>query len=159
MRHRQTIVRNCSKISKSRLHDLLMIGWSRTVSKFGKQAVADELDISTAAIDKQLAASMPDFATIVDVYGFDSEVLDEVLDELGLRIVPKDTVCCVDDLNLLLSRALVKLNEAVHPDGPGGREIVHTEYLDGEDVMRALHAKSGDWLARCGEIRRPRAVA
>jgi hypothetical protein len=156
---RQTIVRNCSKISKSSLHDLLMIGWARSIAKFGKGAFAEELDISTAAVDKQLSGSMPDFTSIVDVYGFDSEVLDEILDKLGVRIVPKEAACDVDDLNVLLARALVKINEATHPDGPGGRTITHTEYLDGELVMRSIHKASGAWVERCAVIRGDRAAA
>lgn len=159
MASRQTIVRNCSKMSKARLHDLLMIGWQRTIARHGKGAVAEELEISTVAVDKQLSGSMPDFSLIVNAYGFDSEVLDDVADALGVRIVPKEAVCDTDDLNLLLSRALVKFTEAIHPHGPGGRPIIHTEYLDGEELMRSVHVETGKWLARCADIRRPRAVA
>lgn len=159
MRQRQTIVRNCSMIGKAGLHDLLMIGWQRAIAKFGKGPFAEALEISTVAVDKQLSGSMPDFSLIVNAYGFDSEVLDDVLDEMGLRIVPKEAACDTDDLNLLLARALVKLNEATHPDGPGGRTIVHTEYLDGELVMRSLHKAAGAWIERCAVIRGDRAVA
>lgn len=159
MPSRQTIVRNRSKLGKSRVHDLLMVGWARCIARYGKEPFADALDVTTAAIDKHLKGSMPDFATIIDAASIDDQVLDEIADALGVRIVPKDAVCCVDDLNLLLSRALVKLNEAIHPDSPGGREIVHTEFLDGEEVMRALYHRSGEWLERCAQIRKPRSVA
>lgn len=159
MQPRQTIVRKCSKISKSRLHDLLMVGWSRSIAKFGKGPFAEAIELTTAAIDKQLASSMPGFEHIVDVYGFDAQVLDDVAKALGVRIVPEDAVCDTDDLHVLLARALVKISEAMHPESPGGRTIVHSEYLDGEAVMRELHAASGRWLAACSDIRKPREVA
>lgn len=159
MATRQPVVRKCSKITKPQLHDLLMIGWQRAVSKFGKGAFAEALEISTVAVDKQLAGSMPDFATIVEAYAHDDEILNDILDTLGVRIVPKEAACDTDDLNLLLARALVKINEATHPDGPGGRNITHSEYLDGELVMRALHKTSGAWVERCAVIRGDRAAA
>lgn len=159
MAARQTIVRKCSTPNKPRLHDLLMIGWQRCVARYGKQAFAEKLDISTVAVDKQLSGSMPDFSLIVTARGFDEDVLNDVLDELGLRLVSKEATCDVDDLNVLLARALVRINEAIHPDSPGGRAIVHSELLAGEDDMRALHKASGDWLQACADIRRPRAVA
>ena len=159
MATRQPVVRNRSKISKPQLHDLLMIGWQRAISKFGKGSFAEALDISTVAVDKQLSGSMPDFATIVDAYAIDCELLDEVLDALGVRIVPKEAACDVDDLNVLMARALVKINEATHPDGPGGRTITHSEYLDGELVMRQIHKASGAWVEQCAVIRGHRSAA
>lgn len=158
MASRLTIVRKCSKIGKSRLHDLVMVGWSRCIARYGKQAFAEELGVTTAAIDKQLSGSMPDFALIADARGFDEDVLNEVCDALGIRIVPRNTVCDSDHLNLVLARALVKINEATDPKGPGGRAIVHTEYLDGESIMLELHKATGAWLEKCAEARTPRMV-
>ena len=156
---RTTIVRKGGRIGKARLHDLLMVGWQRCVAKFGREAFADELEISTEALRKQLSGSMPDFSTIVAAYCIDDDVLSEVLDALGVRIVPKEAACDVDDLNVLMARALVKINEATHPDGPGGRTITHSEYLDGELVMRQIHKASGAWVEQCAVIRGHRSVA
>lgn len=156
MATRQSIVRNRSKISKARLHDLLMAGWTRLIVRHGKGALADELDTSTVAIDKHLTGSMPGFDLIADTLTFkDSDVLDDVLAELGLRVVPSDSVCCIDDFALLLSRVLVKVQEAEHPDGPGGRAVVPQEYLDAEELMAKLHRATGAWLEKCREIRTP----
>lgn len=160
MPQRTTIVRNTAKIGKSRLHDVLMIGWARMIARHGKSEFADELGVTTAAIDKQLQGTMPGFDLIVDACGMgEGDVLSEVCDALGVRIVPKEAACDTDDFNLLLARALVTINEAMHPDSPGGRTVTHTEYLDGEEVMRALHKASGDWLQACADIRKPRSVA
>lgn len=162
MNQRTSIVRNRSKVSKSRLHDLLMSGWSRMIARHGKGAFADALDASTVAIDKHLTGSMPGFELIVDALTFeDSDVLDDVFAELGVRIVAADTVCCTDDLSLLIARVLVKVHEAEHPDGPGGRAVVPQEYLDAEQLMAQLHRATGAWMEKCREIRhpRPRSVA
>lgn len=156
MAARETIVRNRSKVSKARLHDLLMTGWARLIARHGKGSFADALDTSTVAIDKHLTGSMPGFELIADALTFkDSDVLDDVLAELGIRIVPADAVCCVDDLSLLIARVLVKVQEAEHPDGPGGRTVVPQEYLDAEDLMSKLHRATGAWLEKCRDIRTP----
>jgi hypothetical protein len=159
MTQRTTIVRKCGPFSKARLHDQLMVGWQRCVARYGKQPFAEALEITTVALDKQLQSSMPDFSLIVNARSFDEDVLNEILDDLGLRIVSKEAVCDTDDLNVLLARALVKINEAQHPSSPAGRAIAHSEYLDGEELMRALHTASGEWLQACANIRKPREVA
>lgn len=156
---RQTVVRNRSKIEKPRLHALLMEGWARCIARFGKGAWSDALGISSVGLDKQLTGTMPGFETIMDAFDHDDSVLDDVFREKGFRLVSTDAVCDVDDLGLLLSRVLVMLNEAEHPDGPGGRSIVPQEYITGEPLMRDLHAASGRWLEKCSSIRRPRSVA
>lgn len=159
MSERQPVVRNCETPRKQQLHANLMLGWNRAIARHGKGAFADALDSSTVAVNKQLAGSMPEFHTIMDVMTFAPDVLQDVMKEhFGKRIVDAEAVCDVDDLNLLIGRVLVMINEATHPDGPGGRSIVHSEYLKGEDLMRQLHAASGEWLEQCAAIRRPREV-
>lgn len=155
---KQTVVRKCSKLGKPDLHAKLMEGWTRCIARFGKGSFADALEISTVGLDKQLTGSMPDFATIMDAFDHDDTVLDDVLTAKGKRLVPIDAACDIDDASLLLSRALVMIHEAEHPDGPGGRAITHNEYLDGEQLMRELQATATRWLAKCADIRRPRAA-
>jgi hypothetical protein len=159
MRARRTVVRNCSTLSKPQLHALLMEGWARAIAKLGKGLFADHLEISAPALDKQLTGSMPGFDCIDKAFDADDSVLDEWAAEKGKRIVAKEAVCDVDDLRLLIARVMLKMQEVTHPDSPGGAAIVHSEYLDGETLMRELHGATGEWLARCSEIRRPRAVA
>jgi hypothetical protein len=158
MATRATVVRNCSKVAKPQLHALLMEGWARCIARFGKGSFADALEISTVGLDKQLTGSMPDFATIMDAFDHDDTVLDDVLTEKGKRLVSIDAVCDVDDLRLLIARVMVKMQEVTHPDSPGGVAIVHTEYLEGEDLMRQLNGATSEWLAKCSDIRRPRAA-
>lgn len=159
MTHRTTVVGEKQRLSKHQLHALLMAGWSRAIAEKGKGSFADEIDTSVQGLDKQLTGSMPGFDTIDRAFDADERVLDDWIDAKGRRIVAKEAVCDVDDMGLLLSRVLVMLNEAEHPEGPGGRAIVPQEYLGGEALMRDLHAASARWIEKCNAIRRPKAVA
>lgn len=150
---------SAASLSRPKLHAALMQGWARAISKFGKGGWADKLEISGPALDKQLIGSMPGFELIDRAFDHDPTVLDDWAAEKGKRLVDAEAICDVDDFNLLVGRVLVLINEATHPDSPGGRAIVHSEYLLGEDLMRQLHQASGDWLSKCADIRRPRSVA
>lgn len=158
MATRSTVVRNCSKIARPQLHALLMEGWARAIARFGKGSFADALEITGPGLDKQLTGSMPTFETIMDAFDHDDTVLDDIWKEKGKRLVPIDAACDVDDLRLLIARVMVKMQEVTHPESPGGAAIVHTEYLDGEALMRQLNGATSEWLAKCSEIRRPRAA-
>jgi len=146
-------------LTKPKLHAALMQGWSRAIAKFGKGGFADKLEVSVTALDKQLTGSMPGFELIDRAFDHDPSVLDDWAREKGVRLVAAEAVCDVDDLNLLIGRVLVLINEATHPDSPGGRAIIHSEKLKGEDLMRQLHHTSGQWLSECADLRRPRSVA
>jgi len=154
-----TVVPERAPLPKQRLHAKLMRGWVRIIDAIGKGAFADKLGCTTAGIDKQVSGSMPGLDIIDAAFCIDDTVLDDWLAYHGKRLVDEQAVCDVDDMGLLLSRVLVMLNEAEHPDGPGGRAIIHTEYLGGERLMRDIHAASGRWIDNCTAIRRPREVA
>lgn len=154
-----TVVSNTDPLPKQRLHAKLMRGWSRIIDKMGKGAFADALGATTAGIDKQLSGSMPGLEMIDAALCIDPTVLDDWLKHRGVRLVAEGAVCDVDDLGLLMARVLVMIQEAEHPDGPGGRTITHTEYLNGEKLMRQIHSASGRWIDCCTDIRRPREVA
>lgn len=154
-----TVVANRDPLPKPRLHAKLMRGWARIIDKMGKGAFADALGATTAGIDKQLAGSMPGLEMIDLALCLDDTVLDDWLKFRGKRLVDDNAVCDVDDMGLLMARVLVMIQEAEHPDSPGGRSITHTEYLNGEKLMRDIHAASGRWIDQCTAIRRPREVA
>ncbi len=155
----QTVVAATQRLSKQQLHAKVMRGWNRIIDKIGKGTFADRLGCSSVAIDKQLVGSMPGLEMIDAAFAIDSTVLDDWLKHHGVRLVTNDAVCDVDDLGLLMARVLVMIQEAEHPDSPGGRQIIHTEYLNGERIMREIHTASGRWIDRCSEIRKPREVA
>lgn len=154
-----TVVRETTLLSKPQVHAKLMRGWARGIDRHGKGTWADKIGVSAPALDKQLSGSMPGFDVIDAALDAEPTVLDDYIAAKGKRLVDKDAVCDVDDMGLLLARVLVMLNEAEHPDGPGGRAIVPQEYLNGEKLMRDLHGASSRWLEKCAEIRRPRGVA
>lgn len=153
MPHRTTVVSKPERLTKPALHAKVMRGWARAIDKHGKGAFADMLEISTVALDKQLAGSMPTLEVIDRALDVEESVLDDWLKAKGKRIVDAGAVCDVDDFSLLITRVLLMIQEAEHPDGPGGRTVVPQEYLGGEKLIRDLHAATGRWLERCDEIR------
>lgn len=154
-----TVVVAPQRLTKAQLHAKLMLGWARGIDRHGRGAWMDAIEVSSEGLRKQLDGSMPSLEAIDRALDAEPTVLDDYLSAKGKRIVDRDAVCDVDDMGLLLSRVLVMLNEAEHPDGPGGRAIVPQEYLAGEKLMRDLHAASSRWLEKCADIRRPREVA
>lgn len=156
----RTVVAKAQRVSKQQLHADLMVGWARAIAaKGGVGAFCDHHDITQPALKKQQAGSMPGFELIISALQDDGHVLDEVMARIGKRVSDQNAECDADDLSRLLARVLLLIAEAEHPDSPGGRAIVHQEYLGGEDLMRQVHCASGKWLERCAEIRTPRVVA
>lgn len=153
MMQRTTVVGSKPSLTKPRLHSLLMQGWARAISKMGKGAFTDAVDISTQALDKQLVGSLPSFETIDKAFDICPSILDEYMAEKGKRIVDAESVCDTDDASVLIARLMLWLQEAQHPESPGGRRIVHTELVGAETVIRQLHGATGNWLARIGELR------
>ena len=154
-----TVVASMQPLTKARLHAKVMRGWVRGIDRHGKGAWADRIDCSVQALDKQLAGSLPTLETIDRAIDAELTVMDDYFAAKGKRLVDAEAVCDVDDMSLLIARVLVMIQEAEHPGGPGGRSVTHTEYLDGEKLMRELHGASSRWLERCSHIRTPREVA
>lgn len=146
-------------LTKQQLHAKIMLGWARAIDRHGRGGFCDKVEITSPGLNKQLEGSLPGLETIDKAIDAEPTVLDDWLDHKGKRLVDKDAVCDVDDMSLLIARVLVMIQEAEHPDGPGGRAVVPQEYLAGEKLMRDLHGASGRWLERCSAIRAQRAVA
>lgn len=155
----ETVVSETTPLPSPQLHAKLMRGWGRIIDRMGKGAFADKIQCGVPGLNKQLTGSMPSFEVIDRAFAFDKHVLDDWLAAHKMRAVAANAVCDIDDMQLVLARALVMLNEAEHPDGPGGRAITHQEYLAGEAMMRELQAASANWLQKCTNIRRPTSVA
>jgi hypothetical protein len=153
MPNRQPVVSNRSKLSKLELHSLLMAGWNRAIMTHGKGAFADKLGISSTALNKQLTGSMPDMETIDSALDAEPSILDDYLGKKGKRLVDATAVCDVDDASVLITRLLLWLHEAQHPDSAGGRKIVHSELLPAEFMIRQLHQATANWLAQISELR------
>lgn len=148
-----TVVGETTKLSKPRVHSLLMQGWARAIAKNGKGNFADGIEISVPALDKQLTGSMPGFDVIDRAFDLCPTVLDEYLTAKGKRVVDAEAVCDTDDASVLIAKLMLWLQEAQHPESPGGRRIVHTELVNAEKIIRQLHGATGNWLARIGELR------
>lgn len=141
------------QLTKPELHSLVMAGWQRGIIHHGKGGWADKLEISSTALDKQLTGSMPGMECIDKALDHEPTVLDDYMTRKGKKIVDEDAPTNAAELMLLVARVNLKLAEYSHPDSPAGVETAHSEYLDGEALMRDLHAASGRWIERCNQIR------
>ena len=155
----ETVVAKAKPLTKSELHAMLMLGWSRAIARRGKGAFADRIEVTGAGLDKQLAGSMPSFETIDRAVDDDATVLDDWLRAKGKRLVDLHAVCDTDDASILIARLMLWLQEAEHPDSPGGRRIIHNELIAAEALIRQLHGATGNWLAQIETLRRPLGVA
>lgn len=154
-----TVVAKAQRLTKPRLHALLMEGWSRAIVKLGKGKFADAVEISGTALDKQLTGSMPGFDIIDKAFDACPTVLDEYFRAKGKRLVDEEAVCDTDDASVIIARLMLWLQEAEHPNSPGGRRVVHTELAQAETLIRQLHGATGNWLVQIEAMRRPREVA
>lgn len=155
-----TVVPEIADVTEAEFRGAMVSGLARAEKLVTRKALAEAMDLSTKQVGNILEkGASTDPKRLWDARVVCETALDDIADLYGVRIVPKDAVCDVDDLALLLSRVLVMINEAEHPAGPGGRAVVPQEYLTGEPLMRELHAASGRWLEKCAAIRRPRSVA
>ncbi len=151
----ETVVAKPQPLTKGQLHAKLMRGFTRAIDIHGRGTFLDKIDLTRQALDKQMAGSMPGIEVLDRAMDLEPTVLDDWMRGKGKRIVDENAVCDSDDLGLLLARVQLMLQEAEHPDGPGGRTVVPQEYLAGERVVQQLHALTGRWLQRCAELRRP----
>lgn len=140
-------------LTKPEVHGLLMQGWARAIAAVGKGRLADKLEITVPALDKQLTGSMPGMEVVDRALDACPTVLDEYFAAKGLRLVDREAVCDSDDASVMIARLMLWLQEAQHPDSPGGRRIVHTELVGAEALIRELHGATGNWLAQITQLR------
>jgi hypothetical protein len=141
-------------LTKGELHAKLMVGWSRAIAAVGsKAAFAERMDITTEGLRQQINGSFPGFDMIDRAFDLDGSVLDDWLTTKGKRIVDDNAICDTDDASVLIARLMLWLQEAQHPESPGGRRIVHTELVGAEQLIRQLHGATGNWLARITDLR------
>lgn len=142
-------------LPKHRVAASLAAGWARIIRKRGKGTFADRAGTTERTVENALAGkTLPEGHTIFNSLAVDTTSLDEVFDEYGLRLVPKDAVCDTDNLGMLLAQLHLWLERAKHPDSPGGAKIVHSEKLEGEMLLRSAYTEIGRFLEECASLRR-----
>lgn len=162
MTHCSNVLPSKPDVNEAKFHNAMIRGLSRAADALGSlKALAFVMDISTKQLGNIMAGASTDPKRLWDAHiaAPDADVMNDIAELYGKRLVDKNATCDTDNLNVLLARVLLMVNEATHPDSPGGRAIVHTEYLDGETLMRQVHTMSANWLEQCAQIRRPRGVA
>jgi hypothetical protein len=137
----------------------MLAGLSRAAARLGGTgALADKMDLTTPGLNKVLTGGSTHPKRLWDLLAHDPTVLDDIASEYGVKIVDKSAVCDVDDAGVLITRVLLWLQEATHPEGPGGRSIIHTELIEAERLIRELHSATSSWIDEIDELRRPRVV-
>lgn len=132
----------------------MVAGLARAEKKVGTRALANQMDVSTKQLGNIMAGASTHPKRLFDVLKSDVTALDDVAKLYGKRLVNKEAVCDVDDASVLITRLLLWLHESQHPDSPGGRNVVHTELLPAEFMIRQLHQATGDWIAQISDIRK-----
>jgi hypothetical protein len=155
----ETVVPKSSDVTEAEFRAAMLSGLARADKRVKAKALAFAMDITT----KQLGnitekGGMPGPKRLWDALAADDTALDDIADLYGKRLVPKDAVCDVDNAALVMSSLLAAMIAAEQPDSPGGRLITHGELLSMEDLVRAVHAKTGTMLTQITDLRRPRAA-
>jgi hypothetical protein len=154
MTQRTTVVGQKRPLTKGELHAKLMVGWARAIATCGgKAAFAERMDMTGEALRRQINGSFPGLDMIDRAFDIDETILDDWLKHKGKRVVDEQAVCDTDDASVLIARLMLWLQEAQHPESPGGRSIVHTELIGAEALIRQLHGATGNWLARISDLR------
>jgi len=155
MTQRSTVLPKSTEISEADFLAAQIRGLSRAEKAAGAKALAFMLDITPKQLGNILAGASTHPKRQWDALAADPSALDDIAALYGRRIVDKEAVCDVDDASVLIARLMLWLQEAEHPESPGGRSIVHTELLPAEFMIRQLHAATGNWLE---QIKRARAA-
>lgn len=160
MTQRSNVVPSVSDVTEDQFHGAMIAGLGRAeVSVGSRKALAYTMDVSPKQLGNIFAGAAPHPKRLWDALAVEPTALDDIARLYGKRMVDQEAVCDTDDASLLIARLLVKLQEAEHPDSPGGRNVTHSELLGMEGLIRQLHGATGNWLNQIEGIRRPRSVA
>ena len=150
----ETSVPKAQRPTEQEFHARMIAGLARAAVRLGGQgALADKMDITPKGLEKIFKGGATHPKRLFDLLDHDPHVLDDIANGYGVRIVDKEAVCDRDDASVLVARLMLWLQEAQHPDSPGGRNIVHTELLPAELLIRQLHGATGNWLARISDMK------
>lgn len=149
-----TVVTPVRAPTEQEFHASMIAGLARAAVKLGgRGALADKMDMTSAGLKKVFDGGMTSPKRLFDLLEHDETVLNDVATRYGKRLVDAEAVCDVDDASVLVARLMLWLQEAQHPDSPGGRSVVHTELLPAEFMIRQLHAATGNWITAIGKHR------
>jgi len=149
------VVPETSSVTEDEFHGALAAGLGRAERKVGAKTLAYIMDCTTKQLRNIFGGSVPHPKRLFDAHVAlpDAGVFDDIGELYGCKIVARDGADNLADLTLTLARALVMIREVQHPNSPGGEEVVHSEYLAGEALMREINNAAAAWIERCAVIR------
>ncbi len=159
MNARSNVVPEMSGVTEDQFHGAMVAGLGRAETKVGSKALAFVMDVTTKQLRNIFGGSAPHPKRLWDARKVCPSALDDIADLYDCKIVSKASACDVDDLKVLIATVNLKLTEYAHPESAAGEKTAHSEFLDGEDLMRELNEATARWLETCRSIRRPRSVA
>ena len=154
----RSVVPETTGVGEADFRNAMIAGLARAQQRVGSKALAFVMDMTPKALSNLFggAAKSTDPKRLWDARAACPTALDDVADLYGCAIVSKDEAALIGRGTLPMAELLRKVAVAESPDSPGGAAVVHSELLDMEDEIRAVHALTGAWLERIREVRRPR---
>jgi len=153
MVQRGNIVPETTSVTEAQFMAAMIAGLARAEKNVGTKALAFTMDVTVKQLGNILAGAATHPKRLWDAMAADESAQADIAALYGKRLVDKEAVCDVDDASVLITRLLLWLHEAQHPDSPGGRAVVHTELLPAEFLIRQLHQATGNWLAQIAQAR------
>jgi hypothetical protein len=153
MVQRGNVVPETTDVSEAQFMAAMVAGLARAEKNVGTKALAFTMDVTVKQLGNILAGAATHPKRLWDALAADDTAMADIADLYGKRLVAKEAVCDVDDASVLITRLLLWLHEAQHPNSPGGRNIVHTELLPAEFMIRQLHQATGNWLGQISNHR------
>jgi len=151
---RGSFVPEMSRVTEDQFHGALAAGLGRAEQRVGSKALAYLMDVTTKQLGNIFAGSGTNPKRLWDARQADPTVLDDVASLYGCKIVSKAEDDAANDVGTLpIATLLARVAAAEAPESPGGTKKTHTELLDMEAEIRAVHALTADWIERINATR------
>lgn len=158
-----SVVPETTGVSEDDFRNAMIAGLARAQKAVGAKSLAFIMDLSTKALGNLFGgtAKSTDPKRLWDARKACPTALDDIAELYGCEIVAKDRAGngCLGTVPL--AALLAKVAEAESPTSPGGVGKTHSELLDMEELIRTVHALTGQWIEEINCHRapaRPRAV-
>jgi hypothetical protein len=148
------VVPETSSVTEDQFHGAMVAGLGRAERSAGAKALAYVMDVTTKQLGNIFKGSTPNAKRLWDARKANPTVLDDIADLYGCKIVSKALDDAANDIGTLpIATLLARVAAAEAPDSPGGVKKTHTELLDMEAEIRAVHALTADWIERINATR------
>ncbi len=158
-----SVVPETNGVSEEDFRNAMIAGLARAQKAVGEKSLAFIMDLSTKGLGNLFGgrARSTDPKRLWDARKACPTALDDIAELYGCEIVAKDPAGTGGLGTVPLAALLARVAEAESPTSPGGTGKTHNELLGMEDLIRSVHALTGQWIEEINGHRappRPRAV-